>query len=173
MSKNISSKKLLTKFDENSTPSDPICIAATGRAEIANIAKNAQTAGCKGLFIYPDLSIFTDLNNTDTQYGSANFGRGDPSVISPIPAVPGNTIRRSHQELIDAGLLPRIPILSVSKYHADALLRTSAENQKISMSTGPRVSKKSPGVPHIQIIVKLGDVEIARPFIKYFSNGPR
>lgn len=112
-----------------------ICVASTGLADVAVITKNAETAGCIGLFLYPDLTVFTDLRRNDTQYGSANFQRGDPSTTPPIPAVKGNTNRKTVQQLIEEGLLPGIPILSISRDQAEELFDTMENAKLISMST--------------------------------------
>lgn len=70
-----------------------------GQKSVSELALEAERANCTGLFTVPDLKIFEDLDENDTQYGSAHYLNGDISTDAVIPSNNVNTVRKTVEEL--------------------------------------------------------------------------
>ena len=113
-----------------------ICYGKTGEKSVTELALEAESANCTGLFVVPDLSIFKDLDQNDAQYGSAHYLKGDISTDAVIPSNNVNNVRKTVEELKvndficwtlkeyiiqKEGKIPKIPIVPLSNADFDKL----------------------------------------------------
>ncbi|CAG5106228.1 Oidioi.mRNA.OKI2018_I69.chr1.g2748.t1.cds [Oikopleura dioica] len=98
-----------------------ICYGKTGEKSVTELALEAESANCTGLFVVPDLSIFKDLDQNDAQYGSAHYVKGDISTDAVIPSNNVNNVRKTVEELKEEGKIPKIPIVPLSNADFDKL----------------------------------------------------